>query len=132
MKAKKITKKALEEICLKIREDNMWKPLSQADQDFLINEALKYHPEWEWYEKQGIQYIRPEVNKREDKETYNTHCFVVHFHNGEHADISLKKALRGRPNETLRQSFTVPDDLDADGLTGYCDLPGIKNKINGQ
>lgn len=89
---KKITKKSLEEKCQEIIEKNLWKELSQEDQDFVINEVLKYHPEWDWYTNQGIWSIKPEMND----DMYKTKCFYIYFPDGTKSSISYKKSLKNR------------------------------------
>ena len=67
-------KKELLSKCKEIRDSYKDKEIiSSEDEKWLIDNIFKYHPHWEWWEKQGIKCISV---ARAD---YGTRCFYIHF-----------------------------------------------------
>lgn len=65
--------------------------LSSEDQEWLIDNVFKYHPNWDWWYNQGITHFS--VNR----DGYRSRCFYVHFSNPEKyssANISWNKSIR--------------------------------------
>lgn len=65
--------------------------LSNEDQNWLIENVFKFHPNWEWWYNQEITHFS--VNH----DGYKSRCFYVHFNKPEKyksANISWNKAIR--------------------------------------
>lgn len=86
-----MTKSQLIERCQSILYGSEpYKPISQDDQDWLMNNIFNHHPEKEWFEEKGeFDHIEP----RHDKSRYHSICFHIIFTNGDIYDISFRKCI---------------------------------------
>lgn len=92
-----MNKKQLTEKCKEILYGSApYKPISWEDHDWLIENIFKFHPKWDWYEKQGVVCIQPEHCVSH----YNSLCFHIYFRSGEKSDISFLKCIKNMPKET--------------------------------
>lgn len=62
--------------------------ISKDDKNWLINEVFSHHPNWSWWNNQGVKSIS--VGR---SSTFKTPCFYIHFENGKCSDISWIKSI---------------------------------------
>lgn len=93
-----MTKKDIEIRCKELITANLWEFLRNEDKKWLMENVLKYHPEWNWYASRKILGIKPELNTQQ----YNTKCFFIYFKDGTKSDISYKKCIKNIPKEKLK------------------------------
>lgn len=94
-----MTKDELKNKCKELIANNMWEFLRNSDKKWLIDNVLKYHPQWNWYSSRKILGIKPEINTKQ----YNTKCFFIYFKNGEKSDISYVKCIKNITKEELEK-----------------------------
>lgn len=89
-------------ICKEIRDKyNIKQIISNEDQIWLIENVFRYHPEWEWWNNQGIKCISVGRSNK-----FGTKCFYIHFINPidkATADISWNKCIANIKNEQLNK-----------------------------
>ena len=97
-----MNKKQLNNKCKEIRDKyNIKEIISDEDKAWLIENVFKYHPEWQWWEDQGIKYISVGRSSK-----FGTKCFYIHFvHPIDYncADISWNKCINNISNEELNK-----------------------------
>lgn len=85
-----MTKKELKAECKRLAETHIKRSLSEEERKWLIDNVLRHHPHWEWWENQGVKDIYADYNK----EHYYSLGFWIVFADGTKADISYIKSIK--------------------------------------
>ena len=93
MKKYELRKKVIE-----IRDNNMFKHLSEDDKKWIWDNLYKFHPS-RTYSYEDIEWIMPTINK----DGYNTRAFLFRTKDGVEDFWSIDKALGNITKEQLKE-----------------------------
>lgn len=86
MTKKELTKQVQTLLNSKSRFDT----LSDEETEWLTENVLKFHPEWDWYQEQHPKKVY------KDKGEKGTYCFYIEFESGEKSSISFVKCIKNK------------------------------------
>ena len=95
-----MTKKELNDKCKEIWSSYKLKEqISIEDRNWLIENIFRHHPEWKWWDDQGV--IGISVGRASK---FGSPCFYIHFENGKCADISWVKSISNIKNKYNKEN----------------------------